>query len=82
MHYGLNTTFTVHKVLIALWESTLLTVFLSWLLTTYPWLFDARIGYVERDGNWSLTLKGPVLEYDWNMGSMSNDSRELRKTFR
>ena len=30
----------------------------------------------------SLTLKGPVLEYDWNMGSMSNDSREPRKTFR
>ena len=82
MHYGLNTTFTVHKVLIALWESTLLTVFLSWLLTTYPWLFDARIGYVERDGNWSLILKGRVLEYDGNMGSMSNDSRKLRKTFR
>ena len=27
MHYGLSTTFTVHEVLIALWESTLLTVF-------------------------------------------------------
>ena len=27
MHYELNTTFAVHKVLIALWESTLLTVF-------------------------------------------------------
>ena len=27
MHYGLNTTFTVHQVLIALWESTLLRVF-------------------------------------------------------
>ena len=58
---------------IALWEST--------LLTTYLWLFDARIGYVESDGNWSLTLKGRVLEYDGNMASMSNDSRKLRKTF-
>ena len=27
MHYGLSTTFTVHEVQIALWESTLLTVF-------------------------------------------------------
>ena len=27
MHYGLSTTFTVHEVHIALWESTLLTVF-------------------------------------------------------
>ena len=27
MHYGLSTTFTVHEVHTALWESTLLTVF-------------------------------------------------------
>ena len=47
-----------------------------------PLIVDARIGYVERDGNWSLTLKGQVLEYDGNIGSMWNDSRKLRKTFR
>ena len=56
---------------IALWESTLFTVF-ELVVDNIP----------LRDGNWSLTLKGRVLEYGGNMGSMSNDSRKLRKTFR
>lgn len=39
-----------------------------------PLIVDARIGYFEPDGNWSLNLKGQVLEYDGNMRSMWNDS--------
>lgn len=39
-----------------------------------PLIVDARIGYVERDGNWNLTLEGRVLDYDGKMGLMWNDS--------
>ena len=44
-----------------------------------PSIVDVRIGYVERDGNWSLTLKGQVLEYDGNMKTEKNLS--LKETF-
>ena len=41
----------------------------SVVVDNVPLIVDARID-VEPDGNWSLTLKGRVLEYDGNMGWM------------
>ena len=62
---------------IALWESTVDSVWV--VVDNIPLIVDARIGYVEPDGNWNLTLEGRVLDYDGNMGSMWNDSWKLGK---
>lgn len=47
-----------------------------------PSIVDVRIGYVERDGNWSLTLKGQVLEYDGKYENMKTEKNlSLKETF-